>query len=81
MVADRRRVSGARRAYRLWVIPVLGRGGPRWSEALDESELARSHQVLAFTCHPYLAAMFEEEGARLTELPASPRARARAKTA
>ena len=43
--------------------------------------LARSHQVLAFTCHPYLAAMFEEEGARLTELPASPRARARAKMA
>ncbi|HLL55545.1 MAG TPA: DNA repair protein Rad50, partial [Myxococcaceae bacterium] len=45
------------------------------------AQLARSHQVLAFTCHPYLAAMFEEEGARLTELPVSPRARARAKTA
>jgi uncharacterized membrane protein len=33
------------------------------------AKLAEHHQVIAFTCHPWLRAHFEAEGARVVELP------------
>jgi uncharacterized protein YhaN len=33
------------------------------------SKLSKHHQVIAFTCHPWLRECFEEEGAKVVELP------------
>ncbi|WNG20798.1 AAA family ATPase [Cystobacter fuscus] len=61
-----------RGALPLMVDDILVNFDPRRARGTLEllARLSTHHQVIAFTCHPWLRELFEDKGARVVELPA-----------
>ncbi|MET0405247.1 MAG: DNA repair protein Rad50, partial [Cystobacter sp.] len=62
-----------RGALPLMVDDILVNFDPKRARSTLEllARLSAQHQVIAFTCHPWLRGLFEEQGARVVELPAN----------
>jgi uncharacterized protein YhaN len=61
-----------RGALPLMVDDILVNFDPKRARSTLEllARLSAHHQIIAFTCHPWLRGLFEEQGTRVVELPA-----------